>query len=217
MIEVVDLHKRWDDQEVLRGVSLCLKSGEHTALCGPSGSGKSTLLNLMARLCEPDAGALSFDGTPYAECGTPQDFRLSRLGLVFQEVDLLESLSVAQNLEMIRLAAGGRGPRVDELLEPLGLEGRRDDRVSVLSRGERQRVALARAFANGPRFLLADEPTASLDPSNRDRTLEFMFSLCQQTGTTALVVSHDLEVFERSEFRQRYSLQGGRIVDLSTT
>ncbi len=217
MIEVVDLYKRWEDMEVLRGVDLRLKAGEHTALCGPSGSGKSTLLNLIARLYEPDAGALSFDGTPYAECGKPQDFRLSRLGLVFQEVDLLESLSVAQNIEMIRLAAGGSGPRVEELLEPLGLERRRDARVGVLSRGERQRVALARAFANGPRFLLADEPTASLDPSNRDRTLEFMFSLCEQMGATALVVSHDLGVFERSEFRQRCRLEGGRIVDLSTT
>ena len=217
MIEVSGLYKRWEDTEVLRGVDLCLKPGEHTALCGPSGSGKSTLLNLVARLYEPDAGTLKFEGTAYSDCGSAQAFRLNQLGLVFQEVDLLESLTVAQNLEMIGLAVGGRGPSVEALLKPIGMLERQGDRVSVLSRGERQRVALARAFANGPRFILADEPTASLDPSNRDRTLDFLFSLCEQTDATALVVSHDLAVLQRSEFRQRCRLEGGRLVDLSTT
>ena len=145
-------------------------------------------------------------------------FRGEKIGFVFQDLHLLETLTVAQNIELVQAALGTKedAPTPAMLLEPLGLIERLNDRVSILSRGERQRVALARAFANKPALLLADEPTSSLDPGSRDQTLRHLWALCEHTGATALVVSHDHALREDAHFANRWALAEGRLTDAAS-
>ena len=198
---------------VLSGASMSLSAGEHTLILGPSGAGKTTLLNLIARLVEPERGELTFAGQPMSTYGAPARFRRTHIGYVLQDLHLLETLTVEENLGLVQAAVGAPAdaPSPRALLEPLGLGERLSDRVSILSRGERQRVALARAFANQPKLVLADEPTSSLDPSNRDDTLDHLWRLCDQTGATALVVSHDEALRGNPRFVHRLQLSGGSL------
>ncbi len=208
MLAAHGIEKRWGDHPVLRGLDLEVSEGEHTLVAGPSGSGKSTLIHVLGRLAPADAGALHFRGAPVA--GDAAAWRLAHVGLVFQEILLIESLTVKQNLRLVQRGPSPLDPAA--LLEPLGLSDRLDAAARVLSRGERQRVALARAFANRPTLLLADEPTASLDPAARSATLDHLFQLCEQVGTTAIIVSHDPMVADRSELRQSFRMHEGRLV-----
>lgn len=218
LVDVQDVHVAFDQISVLEGASLTVNPGEHTLILGPSGSGKTTLLNVLARLVEPTRGDFTFREQPVAAQGSPARFRRQHIGYVFQELHLLESLTVEQNIGLVQAAmgAGDDAPSPRELLEPLGLGDRRHARVAVLSRGERQRVALARAFANRPALVLADEPTSSLDPSNRATTLGHLWRLCEQTGATAVVVSHDEALRSDDHFARRLSLDEGTLTALVT-
>ena len=203
---------------LLRGVDLDLRRGEHGLILGPSGSGKTTLLNLIARLLPVDGGQIAFGGEDFGKLGSPQAWRLRHIGQVFQEIHLLEALTVFENIEMVQLEAGIPDPiPVEDLLTPLGLGERMHESVRHLSRGERQRVALARAFANRPGLVLADEPTASLDASTREASLDHLFGLCDRVGSTALVVSHDLSLRQRSEFARQWRLGEGRLSECRDT
>jgi len=192
-LEIEGLHRSFGARAVLRGVDLAIERGEHALILGPSGSGKSTLLHLLARLLEPDAGAIRLEGQPITARGDAAAFRRTHIGIVFQEFHLLDALTPRQNLQLVGDACppGPELPTPEALLDPLGLLDRIDSPVHELSRGERQRVALARAFANRPQLILADEPTASLDPDNRARSMALFFDLCDRMEATALVVSHD--------------------------
>ncbi len=200
-------------QSILNGVSFAIEEGKHVVVEGPSGSGKSTLLNTLAQLIEPDEGELLFRGKPLATYGPAAQFRGRHIGFLFQDFNLIETLSVAHNIGLVQALIGdpAQGPTPEELLSPLGLGDRLHSPVSVLSRGERQRVALARAFANRPALVLADEPTASLDPSNREKTMAHLWNLCSQTGATLLAVSHDPVVCQDTQFAQRLSLHNGSL------
>ena len=211
------VHRAFDGIQVLRGADLTVRTGEHVLVFGPSGSGKTTVLNLAARLLEPDSGTVAYAGRDLAQSGDPRTYRLAHIGFVFQEFHLLESLTVYQNIEMVQLARGAPDPLdIALLLGPLDLLDRRDAPVRVLSRGERQRVALARAFANRPSLVLADEPTASLDPSKAHATMDHLFDLLGRTGATALVVSHDEALAKRAEFTQVLRLEGGALAPAVT-
>lgn len=203
---------------ILRQTSLSLRPGEHALVLGPSGSGKTTLLNVAAGLLAPAQGDVLFRDQPLSAYGPPARFRREQIGIVFQDLHLLENLTVAQNIELVQAAMGARrdAPTPAALLAPMGLGDRLHDRVSILSRGERQRVALARAFANGPALLLADEPTSSLDPRSRDQTLSHLWALCEQTGATALVVSHDEALKDDARFVTRWTLSDGKLNDVPT-
>lgn len=206
------LELRLGDREVLSGVDLSLSPGQHSLLLGPSGSGKTSLIRVLAQLIDPDAGRVLFEGRDLKTLGCPRRFRLQHVGMIFQGVHLLESMTVRQNIEMVQAAArpvGSRHIPVDELLEPLGLGSRAEERVVHLSRGERQRVGLARAFSNAPRLVLADEPTASLDSVARGQCLDHFFALCARCETTALVTSHNESLAERIEFQQVVKLREG--------
>jgi ABC-type lipoprotein export system ATPase subunit len=206
MLRIEGLCKAWEGVSILEGLDLSVDEGQHTLIMGPSGSGKSTLLYLVARLARPDAGQVLLDGKSVRSLGDAAHYRLAHIGLVFQDVHLLEGLSVRHNIEMIQALSPRESIPAPELTEPLGLQPLLDRTVCKLSRGERQRVALARAFANRPRLVLADEPTASLDPSSRDQCLDHLFGLADRTQATVLLVSHDPGVADRSELQQVFAV-----------
>ena len=205
MLSVCGLSKSFEGRCLFSGLSLELEQGQHCLVYGVSGAGKSTFLHLVARLDEPSEGALFFDGKSYADLGSATAFRRQNIGLVFQDIHLIESLSVAQNVEMIACATGHSLDPMT-LLEPLGLGRLAHQSVRTLSRGERQRVGLARAFANNPRLILADEPTSSLDSENRTACLDQVFDLAKQYNTSILLVSHDQSVGERQDFAHRVQI-----------
>lgn len=210
-LEVRGLCKSWGDRAVLDGAELSLAPGEHTLIRGASGAGKSTLLGVLARLVRPDSGEVRIDGTPIDDLGSATRYRRAQLGLIFQEPHLVDSLTAFQNIEMASMNArrGPDGPRA--LLERLGLGERAGVRAGVLSRGERQRLAVARAFVGRPRLVLADEPTASLDPAARDTVLAQLLGLADAAGATVLLVSHDPAVTPDSGFQRQITLSAGRL------
>ena len=179
--------------EVLRGVNLEVTSGESISIRGESGSGKSTLLHLLAGLDAPDAGSLTWEGSP--ETGAKR--RAEFLGIVFQSFYLIPELDALQNVLMARRIMGAIGPaekgRAKELLARVGLAERMDHLPTQLSGGERQRVAVARALMNSPRLILADEPTGNLDEHTGSAVIELLLGLCRETGTTLVLVTHNAD------------------------
>ena len=188
----------------LRGVSLTVDPGEYVAIVGPSGCGKSTLLNLLGVIDRPTSGELSIAGERVDRLsdGRATEFRLRRIGFVFQRFYLMQALTARENVELPLAEAGmagtARRDRALELLDYVGLRRRERHRPSQLSGGEQQRVAIARALANRPALLLADEPTGELDA----RTGAEMIGLFQRLntdGTTIVVVTHDEELARAAE------------------
>jgi putative ABC transport system ATP-binding protein/lipoprotein-releasing system ATP-binding protein len=176
--------------QVLRDVSLTVSAGESVSIRGESGSGKSTLINLLAGLDAPDAGSLEWGGAPASV-----ERRADYLGIVFQSFYLIPEMDALANVLM---AARIRGPigsaertRARELLGKVGLGERATHLPSQLSGGERQRVALARALMNGPKLVLADEPTGNLDEHTGDAVIELLLSLCRDTRTALVLVTHN--------------------------
>jgi len=191
----------------LRVPDLRIEPGETVAVIGPSGSGKTTLLNLIAGIALPQAGSVT---TKDVEISTLDDrqrraFRITNIGLVFQEFELLEYLSVLDNVVLpyrmtpaLRLDRAVR-ERAEELTRKVGLGDKVGRMVDRLSHGERQRVGVCRALLTRPPLLLADEPTGNLDPANRDVVLDFMFDYARGAGATLVTVTHDHELLERFE------------------
>jgi lipoprotein-releasing system ATP-binding protein len=205
--------------EILRGVDLALWSGQSVALIAPSGAGKSTLLHVAGLLESPDGGEVFISGAGTAGMSDDQRtaLRRSEIGFVYQFHHLLPEFSAAENLilpQMIRgLSRAEAAKRASELLSYLGLGARERHRPAELSGGEQQRVAIARAVANGPRVLLADEPTGNLDPKTADHVFSTLAALVQASGLAALIATHNLELAARMD--RRVTLQEGRIIELS--
>jgi lipoprotein-releasing system ATP-binding protein len=191
--------------EVLRGITLDLRPGEIVALVGQSGSGKSTLLHIAGLLERPDQGDIIIDGKSAGAAGDRERTGLRRrfLGFVYQYHHLLPEFSAIENVmlpQMLNgLARGEARARAAELLAMVQLKDRSDHRPGRLSGGEQQRVAIARAVANGPRVLLADEPTGNLDFSTADAVFHQLLSLVRQTGMAALVATHNPELAGRMD------------------
>ncbi|NLW51453.1 MAG: ABC transporter ATP-binding protein [Candidatus Brocadiaceae bacterium] len=191
---------------VLRGVSLELDAGQTLAVLGASGCGKSTLLNIVGSLDRPTSGEVRLAGRSLAELRGEAlaAFRSRQVGFVFQDHHLLPQCTAVENVLLPTLAVGASGTDADraaELLERVGLAGRRDHLPGRLSGGERQRVAIARAMMNGPRLLLCDEPTGNLDRATGDAVAELFLELARERGMMVLMVTHDLELASRSERR----------------
>jgi len=193
---------------------LSIGASERVAVIGPSGSGKTTLLHLVAGIATAESGSVRTDGTIVSELddGARRAFRVRRLGLVFQEFELLDYLSVLDNVLLpyrihpaLRLDAAAR-ERAAALLGRVGLAGKSARLTPRLSHGERQRVALCRALVTGPRLLLADEPTGSLDPENKDLVLDLLLEFAGESGATLLAVTHDHDLLGRF----------GRVIDFKT-
>jgi putative ABC transport system ATP-binding protein len=181
----------------LEGMDLRIAAGEFVVVAGPSGSGKTTLLQLLGALDRPTDGVVRFEGRDLTGLGDGElaRLRLGELGFVFQQFNLIPTLTARQNVEAALAPTAAdttaRHLRAGELLEAVGLAARSEHLPSQLSGGEQQRVAIARALANDPRVLLADEPTGNLDSATGREILALLRQLADNRGLTIIVVTHD--------------------------
>jgi len=201
--------------DVLRGVSLQVARGEVVALVAPSGAGKSTLLHISGLLDTADSGRVVIDGVDMTRLSdaTRTAVRRAQVGFVYQFHHLLPEFTAAENVILPQLANGaGRRvaqARAEDLLARVGLANRDGHRPAELSGGEQQRVAFCRAMANAPHLLLADEPTGNLDPATSDQVFGVLMEVVRETGLSALIATHNLELAGRMDRILR--LDGGRI------
>jgi len=202
---------------VLHDISFDIEERETFAIVGPSGSGKTTLLGLCAGLDRPDSGNINLCGSDIG--GLTEDeravLRNRNIGFVFQDFQLLPTLTALENVAVpLELQGAGNASKVGrELLEKVGLGDRIHHYPSQLSGGEQQRVAVARAFSNSPSILFADEPTGNLDAETGEKVIELLFNLNKESGTTLVIVTHDLELAQKTG--RILKLKGGRIIDNS--
>ncbi|SMO55969.1 ABC transporter ATP-binding protein [Paracoccus laeviglucosivorans] len=190
---------------VLSDLSLRVGRGEVVALVAPSGAGKSTLLHIAGLLDTPDTGRVLLDGQDMTGQSDKArtEARREALGFVYQFHHLLPEFSAIENIVLPQLANGVAGnaahARARDLLERVGLSHRAEHRPAQLSGGEQQRVAFCRALANGPKLLLADEPTGNLDPATSDRVFDVLMGLVRDTGLAALIATHNPELAARMD------------------
>jgi len=218
MIKCENLQKRvpmaGSQLEILKGISLEIKSGESVAIVGASGSGKSTLLGLLAGLDEASGGVVEIDGTDLGaldEDGRAR-FRGRYIGFVFQSFQLLPALTALENV-MLPLELQGHASvatQAEHYLQRVGLGSRLHHYPLQLSGGEQQRVAVARAFASRPAILFADEPTGNLDTRTGRHIIDLLFELNREESTTLVLVTHDQALAERCQ--RRLHLEAGELV-----
>ncbi len=218
MISIKSLEKIYRTEEIetvaLNKISLDVKEGEFVAIMGPSGCGKSTLLNILGLLDDPDEGSFVFNGIEVAHFNERKraDLRKRNIGFVFQSFNLIDELTVYENVELPLIYTGtkaaDRKKRVEEVLDKMQIMHRKNHYPQQLSGGQQQRVAVARAVVNNPKLILADEPTGNLDSSNGNEVMQMMTDLNEQ-GTTIVMVTH-------SEHDARYSHRIIRMLDGQT-
>ena len=202
--------------QVLRGAALSVAAGEVVALVAPSGAGKSTLLHIAGLLDTPDAGHVRLAGRTMEGLGDRARTAARRgdIGFIYQFHHLLPEFSALENIVLPQLANGSaRGlaeARAMDLLSRVGISARAGHRPAALSGGEQQRVAFCRSLANGPRLLLADEPTGNLDPDTSDQVFATLMEVVRETGLSALIATHNLALAARMDRIVR--LEAGRVV-----
>ncbi|MEO6902703.1 MAG: ABC transporter ATP-binding protein [Bacteroidia bacterium] len=215
MIKITDLKKFYRTEEVetiaLNNLSIEVKNGEFVSVMGPSGCGKSTLLNILGLLDDLDSGSYLFNGIEVAQFNEHKraDLRKHNIGFVFQSFNLIDELTVYENVELpliyTKIPAAERKQKVEEVLDKVKIIHRRNHFPQQLSGGQQQRVAVARAVVNNPKLILADEPTGNLDSSNGNEVMELLTNLNEQ-GTTIIMVTH-------SEHDARYCHRIIRMLD----
>jgi putative ABC transport system ATP-binding protein len=202
--------------QALDALSLTIKRGEFVAIFGPSGSGKTTLLQLLGALDRPSGGSIRFEGQPLEPLpdSALSELRLRAMGFVFQQFNLIPTLSTAENVEAalapLALSRAARRETAAEHLGAVGLGARDRHLPRQLSGGEQQRVAIARALARSPRVVLADEPTGNLDSRNGEMVMDLLARLHSDLGVTLVLVTHDEWIAERADRVLR--LADGRLV-----
>jgi putative ABC transport system ATP-binding protein len=220
MIDIRDVTKTYYmgdiELQVLKGVSINVKEGDFVSIIGPSGSGKSTLMNILGCLDLPSTGEYYLDGKEIAtyDENALAGIRNEKIGFIFQKFNLLSKLNAYENVELPLIYRGvkpkERKLRVEEALKNVGLSDRMHHRPTELSGGQQQRVAIARALVGDPSVLLADEPTGNLDTKSGNEVLKIIDDLHNQ-GKTILVITHDIEVAERSKLQ--ITIRDGLIQD----
>ena len=218
MIKITNLEKFYRTEEVetiaLNKLSIEVKTGEFVAIMGPSGCGKSTLLNILGMLDDPDEGSYVFNGVEVAHFTERKraDLRKRNIGFVFQSFNLIDELTVFENVELPLIYLGvksdERKKRVEAVLDKMQIMHRRNHYPQQLSGGQQQRVAVARAVVNNPKLILADEPTGNLDSANGNEVMQLLTEL-NEHGTTIIMVTH-------SEHDARYSHRIIRMLDGQT-
>lgn len=221
LLETKDVGKTYNSSstqvEALTNVSLSFGRGEFAIIKGPSGSGKTTLLSILGCLLTPTSGSVTVLGGAIAGLSKKElrILRLNRIGFVFQNFNLLEALTIEENVAIAGRLRGAPAPRVSEdskrLLERVGLEKRLGFLPRDLSQGEKQRVAIARAFVNDPDIILADEPTASLDSKTGRAIITMICELA--TDKAVIVATHDERITQMAD--KVILLEDGRVVDTS--
>ena len=216
MIQLNKVHRHYvmasETIRALDGITLSIKEGERIILLGPSGSGKTTLLNCISGLDTPTTGEYLFDGIPVT--GNSEDlttFRRKNVGYVFQFFNLLQDLTVLENVLLIQELSGQRDVnRAKEVLSLVGLEGEIDRFPSEISGGQQQRVAIARSIAKNPKLLLGDELTGNLDTETSAKVMNVLTEACKKENITTIMVTHDesLEKYATRAIR----LDSGKIV-----
>ncbi|GGM56139.1 polar amino acid transport system ATP-binding protein [Halarchaeum rubridurum] len=214
LVRVDDLHKRYGDEEVLKGISFEMDRQDVQVLVGPSGSGKSTLLRCVNRLTEFQGGEITLDGTPVTEMDV-DDLR-RQVGMVFQDFNLFAHLTAKENIMLGPRRVLGKteeeaAERALDELDRVGLAAQADSYPAELSGGQKQRVGIARALAMDPKLMLFDEPTSALDPELIGEVVEVMEDLAEG-GMTMLVVTHEMG-FARAAATDIMFLDQGRIVE----
>lgn len=218
MIKISNLEKFYRTDEVetvaLNQVSIHVKQGEFVAVMGPSGCGKSTLLNVLGLLDDADKGSYLFNGVEVIKYNERQraEIRKQNIGFVFQSFNLIDELSVYENVELpliyLNVKPSERKARVEEVLDKMQIMHRKKHFPQQLSGGQQQRVAVARAVINNPKLILADEPTGNLDSTNGNEVMQLLTDL-NEKGTTVIMVTH-------SEHDSKYSHRIIRMLDGST-
>lgn len=211
IIELVDLHKAFDELSVLKGISLVVKQGEVVVLIGASGSGKSTLLRCLNHLEEPSAGKVVIDGIPLDSKVDNINKIRQEVGMVFQQFNLFPHMTVLANIieapiHVLKMPRAKAMEIAEQLLEKVGLADKRNVYPATLSGGQQQRVAIARSLAMQPKIMLFDEPTSALDPELIGEVLAVMKQLAKE-GMTMVVVTHEMsfarEVADRVIFMDK--------------
>ena len=215
MIKITDLEKYYTTEEVktiaLNKISFTVKEGEFVAVMGPSGCGKSTLLNIIGLLDDSDGGSFVFNGIEVTDFNERKraNLRKHNIGFVFQSFNLIDELTVFENVELPLIYTGvkasERKDRVEAVLEKMQIMHRRKHFPQQLSGGQQQRVAVARAVVNNPKLILADEPTGNLDSVNGNEVMSLLTEL-NEAGTTIIMVTH-------SEHDAKYSHRIIRMLD----
>lgn len=221
LIKVSQIIKSFKEGEqniqALYDISLEIEPGEFTALCGPSGSGKTTLLNLIGCLDKPTSGTIEIDGTDITALDQRQltDFRRSKIGFIFQDFNLIPTLTVAENVEyglwLMGVSEGERRSKCREVLETFEVSHLIDRRPSKLSRGQQQRVAVARAIVHRPKIILGDELTANLDQKTGVMLIDFLKSLNRSDKITFVYATHDPVMMQKAERIIR--IKDGKLVE----
>lgn len=205
MIEVKNIHKSFDSLQVLKGVDLTVEKGEIVSIIGKSGAGKTTLLQIIGTLDMPDSGSVVIDGVDVFALKEKElaDFRNRHIGFIFQFHQLLPEFTALENVMMpaliARMSEKDAEQRAMQLLTELGMAERLAHKPNQLSGGEKQRVAAARAMMMSPDVILADEPSGSLDESNKRELHKLLLQMREQYGQTIIIVTHDKELAEISD------------------
>ena len=205
MIEVKNIHKSFGTLEVLKGVNLTVKKGEIVSIIGKSGAGKTTLLQIIGTLDKPDSGSIMIDGVDVFALKEKElaDFRNRHIGFIFQFHQLLPEFTTLENVMMPAMIAWREEKEAEQramkLLTELGMAERITHKPNQLSGGEKQRVAAARAMMMSPNVILADEPSGSLDESNKKELHKLLLQMREQYGQTIIIVTHDKELAEISD------------------
>jgi polar amino acid transport system ATP-binding protein len=216
LLQIENLHKRFGQEEVLKGVSLSLKPGETKAIIGPSGTGKSTLLRCVNRLNDPDQGRIWLEKTEITGSNVDLNKVRQQIGFVFQDFNLFQHLNALDNvrlglLKVKNMPKEGATELAMHELKRVGLEHKASAYPSQLSGGQQQRVSIARALAMEPKLMLFDEPTSALDPELIGEVLKVMKTLAEE-GMTMLIVTHELG-FARSVCDEIIFMEKGFIVE----
>lgn len=201
ILEVKDLHKSFGEQEVLKGISTEVNRGDVIAIIGPSGCGKSTFLRSLNLLETPTSGQILFEGTDLTDKSTDINVTRQKIGMVFQQFNLLESRTVYENvalpLILNKTDAVQMERTVTTLLQFVGLSDKKDAYPSQLSGGQKQRVGIARALSTNPSILLCDEATSALDPVATEQILQLLKRINKELGITILIVTHEIDVIQK--------------------
>ncbi len=219
MLEIKNLHKTYRSGNkkvnVLKDINFKIDKGEIVSIVGPSGSGKTTLLGLCAGLDKATSGSVILSNTPLEPLNEDERaaLRNQEVGFIFQNFQLIPTLTALENVMVPLELRGEKGSakKAMDLLEKVGLAERHDHYPTQLSGGEQQRVSLARAFSNDPKILFADEPTGNLDEETGKKVEDLLFKLNEETGTTLVIVTHDLNLANKTN--RIIKLKGGKLVE----